>query len=245
MKARTCLILAAGNGRGVQPTSTRGPKPMAPISGTPLLEHTIHSAHQAGVKNFVVVVGYRGELIQKYFVNRQLAGVSLEWIENPDYHKKNGISALSARDRFHGPFLLLLGDRLFQPETVGSLLHQSLQEGEVILAVDRKMDQVFDLDDANKVRLEGEYVVDVGKQLPNYDAVDTGMSLCTPALFVALESSMQIGDCSLSDGMRTLASGRCLRAFDIGLGYWVDVDTPLALAYAESLLEHEWQSDWT
>lgn len=240
MKARKCLILAAGNGRRMQPTSNRGPKPMAPICGTPLLEHIILSAHEAGLKNFVVVVGYRGELIQKYFVNRQLDGVSLEWVENRDYHKENGISALSAHDRFHEPFLLLLGDRLFQPETVSSLLQQPLQEGEVILAVDRKIDRVFDLDNATKVRLEGEYVVDIGKQLPSYDALDTGMFLCTPALFGALESSVQNGDCSLSDGMRNLASRRRLRAFDIGEGYWVDVDTPLALAHAKNLLAHGW-----
>jgi choline kinase len=213
---------------------------MAPICGTTLLEHIILSAHEAGLKNFVVVVGYRGELIQKYFVNRQLAGVSLEWVENRDYHKENGISALSAHDRFHEPFLLLLGDRLFQPETVSSLLQQPLQEGEVILAVDRKIDRVFDLDNATKVRLEGEYVVDIGKQLPSYDALDTGMFLCTPALFGALESSVQNGDCSLSDGMRNLASRRRLRAFDIGEGYWVDVDTPLALAHAKNLLAHGW-----
>jgi len=243
MKARKCLILAAGNGRRMQPASNRGPKPMASICGTPLLEHIILSAHQAGVKNFVVVVGYRGELIQKYFVNRQLAGVSLEWIENPDYHKENGISALSARDRFHEPFLLLLGDRLFQPETVSSLLPQPLQEGEVILAVDPKIDRAFDLDDATKVRLEGEYVVDIGKRIPDYDALDTGMFMCTPALFGALESSVQNGNCSLLDGMHMLVPYRRLRAFDIGGGYWVDVDTPLALAHAESLLEHEWQLD--
>jgi len=235
MKIRNCLILAAGNGRRMQPTSNPGPKPMALVCGRPLLEHIILSAHPAGVKNFVVVVGYRGELIQKYFVDRRLAGVSLEWVENPDYHKENGISALSARDRFHEPFLLLMGDHLFQSWTARVLVQQPIHNGDVILAVDRKIDRVFDLDDATKVRLEGEYVVDIGKQLPSYDALDTGMFLCTPALFGALESSVQNGDCSLSDGMRNLASRRRLRAFDIGEGYWVDVDTPLALAHAETL----------
>jgi choline kinase len=241
---RNCLILAAGNGRRMQPISNRGPKPMVPVCGTPLLEHIILSARQAGVKNFVVVVGYRGELIQKYFVNRQLAGVSLEWVENPDYHKENGISALSARGMFRDPFLLLMGDHLFQSWTARSLVQQPLHSDEVILAVDRKIDRVFDLDDATKVRLESNDVVDIGKQLPSYDALDTGMFLCTPALFGALESSVQNGDCSLSDGMRNLASRRRLRAFDIREGYWVDVDTPLALAHAESLLEHERSQPW-
>ena len=245
MKVRNCLILAAGNGRRLQPTSNRGPKPMAPICGTPLLEHIILSAHDAGVKNFVVVVGYRGELIQKYFANRQLAGVSLEWVENPDYHKGNGVSALSARDKLHEPFLLVMGDRLFESWTVRSLLHELINEGEVIMAVDPKIENVFDLDDATKVRLQQGNVIALGKRLPNYDAVDTGVSFCTRALFDALECAMRDGDCNLSDGMRGLASRRCLRAFDIGRAKWVDVDTPMALAHAESLLEHEWQMEWT
>ena len=156
MKVRKCLILAAAMAGTCNRLQIAVPSPWRRFADTPLLEHIILSAHQAGVKNFVVVVGYRGELIQKYFVNRQLAGVSLEWIENPDYHKENGISALSARDRFHEPFLLLLGDRLFHPETAWSLLPQPFLKGEVILAVEPKIDPVFDLENVTKVRLEGE-----------------------------------------------------------------------------------------
>jgi choline kinase len=244
MKISDCLILAAGNGRRPHAVADHCPQPMIPVCGRPLLEHIILSAHQAGVDHFVVVVGYQAETVQNYFANRHLVDVSLEWIENPDFYKGNGISALSARDRIHEPFLLLMGDHLFQSRTARSLLQRPLRDGEVLVAVDQKVGSVFDLDDATKVRVEGGYVVDIGKQIPDYDALDTGMFLCTPALFGALESSMHNGDCSLSDGMRTLAARRCLRAFDITWGYWVDVSTPLALAHAESLLEHRWHLDW-
>jgi len=243
MKVSDCLILAAGNGRRMQPLSAGGPKPLAPVCGTPLLEHIILAAREAGVSNFHVVVGYRGDLIREYFGQRRLDGVSFDWIENPDYHQENGISALTARARLHEPFLLLMADHLFQPSTAWALLQEPISEGEVILAVDRKIDSVFDLDDATKVRREGGKVVDIGKEIPAYDALDTGMFLCTPALFDALESASRNGDGSLSGGMRELASGRRLRAFDIGEGRWVDVDTPVALTYAERLLECEWQFD--
>jgi len=72
----------------------------------------------------------------------------------------------------------------------------------------------------------------------DYDAIDTGMFLCTPALFNDLECSSKGGDCSLSDGMRRLIRDKRLRALEIGDARWHDLDTPEALAHAdeESLL---------
>jgi choline kinase len=91
------------------------------------------------------------------------------------------------------------------------------------------------MDDATKVRCIGNYITDIGKQIKCYDAIDTGMFLCRPAIFDWLESAMIDGNCSLSDGMRLMALQRKLRAFDIGDAMWQDVDTPDALAYARRL----------
>ena len=54
-------------------------------------------------------------------------------------------------------------------------------------------------------------------------------------LFETLELVMKNGDCSLSDGMRRLAAQRRFHAFDIGNAEWQDVDTPEALAHAETM----------
>ena len=81
---------------------------------------------------------------------------------------------------------------------------------------------------------KGIYIVDIGKEIANYDALDTGMFLCSPALFDRLESATRDGNCSLSDGMRQLAQERNLRALEIGEAHWQDVDTPEALAHAET-----------
>jgi hypothetical protein len=58
---------------------------------------------------------------------------------------------------------------------------------------------------------------------------------CSPELFDELEAAMMDGDCSLSDGMRRLARRRRFLAMDIGDSQWQDVDTPEALAHAESV----------
>jgi choline kinase len=230
-----CLILAAGNGTRIRSVSAGLPKPLVDFRGKPILEHIIRRAHQAGIDNFVIVVGYRSDLIRAWFDSRSL-GVSVTFVENPEYHKSNGISALKARNEIHENFLLLMADHIFEPETARVLLRQRLAPGEVILAVDPQIDRIFDLDDATKVRRDSDRIVDIGKEIAHYDALDTGMFLCGPALFDQLEAAAaKDGNCSLSDGMRQLIRERRLRALEIGEAQWQDLDTPEALAYAEGV----------
>jgi choline kinase len=232
-----CLILAAGNGSRIASVSGGAPKPLVPLRGIPLLEHVITSCQEAGITRFVIVVGYRADQIRRWFAERSLEGISVTLVENLEYHKANGVSALAAKSELHNPFLLLMSDHIFEPRTAKALAQQPLADDEVILAVDYNVDGVFDLDDATKVKCEADHIVDIGKDLAHYDALDTGMFLCSPALFQRLESAKRDGNCSLSDGMRQLAREQKLRAFDIGDAHWQDVDSPEALAYAEDIFD--------
>jgi 1L-myo-inositol 1-phosphate cytidylyltransferase len=235
-RVNQCLILAAGNGTRIRSVSAGLPKPLVDFRGKPILEHVIRRASQAGIERFVIVVGYRSDLIRSWFEGRSL-GVSVTFVENHEYHKANGISALKAKDEIHENFLLLMADHIFEPEAAQVLLKQALGPDEVILGVDPNIDRIFDLDDATKVRRDGDRIVDIGKEIAHYDALDTGMFLCSPSLFDRLESAAKDGNCSLSDGMRQLANERCLRALEIGDAQWQDLDTPEALAYAEDVFD--------
>jgi len=177
-------------------------------------------------------------MIRDWFESRWNGRARFTWVENPDYHKNNGVSALKARNALHDNFLLLMADHLFEPRTARMMVRQHLAPGEVILAVDPKIDRVFDIDDATKVLRSGDRIVNIGKEIEKYDALDTGMFLCTPALFDVLECANKDGNCSLSDGMRHLSRQGQLRAREIGDAEWHDLDTPEALAHAdaESLL---------
>jgi choline kinase len=234
-----CLILAAGNGSRIAPVADGGPKPLVPVCGVPLLEHVMMSSYEAGIERFVIVGGYRADLIRRWLSDRSITGASVTLIENPEYHKANGISALAAKAQFNEPFLLLMSDHIFETKTAKALMGQPLAEDEVILAVDSNCDRIFDLDDATKVRCEGNHVVEIGKNLSLYNALDTGMFLCSPALFGFLESVKENGDCSLSDGMRKLAQQRKLRSFDIDGGHWQDVDSPQALEHVERIFDRD------
>jgi 1L-myo-inositol 1-phosphate cytidylyltransferase len=151
-KVNQCLILAAGNGTRLRPVSAGLPKPLVQFRGRPILEHVILRAREAGIDNFVIVVGYRSDVIRRWFNSRWVGNVSMTLVENPDYHKNNGISVLKAKDEIHESFLLLMADHIFEPETAKMLMEQPLAPGEVILAVDPQIDRVFDLDDGSTRR---------------------------------------------------------------------------------------------
>jgi NDP-sugar pyrophosphorylase family protein len=65
-----CLILAAGNGSRIASLPGSIPKPLVPLLGVPLLEHVMMSSQAAGINRFVIVAGYRADLIRAW-VNAQ------------------------------------------------------------------------------------------------------------------------------------------------------------------------------
>ena len=94
---KVAFILAAGNGSRLAARSGELPKPLVRLHGKPLLEHVMRGAHQAGIERFVIVVGYRGHLIQQWWKNSPVRDLPVTWVENPDYLKNNGVSVLRAK----------------------------------------------------------------------------------------------------------------------------------------------------
>jgi 1L-myo-inositol 1-phosphate cytidylyltransferase len=133
----------------------------------------------------------------------------------------------------NAPFFLAMGDHLFESSILDSLIaHADLTR--LNLAVDKKIKAIFDLDDAMKVRTEGNLIVAIGKKLESYNAIDTGIFLCPEIMFEYLRRVLKDGDCSLADGVRLMAEEGNALAVDIGDAWWQDVDTPEMLQRAEA-----------
>jgi 1L-myo-inositol 1-phosphate cytidylyltransferase len=207
-----------------------------PIHGRALIEWIVGTARDAGLRQFRIVTGYLGEELREFVRSSpRLAGVDVRFVHNPDWERANGISVACAADLLPGPFVLLMSDHLFAGEILAGLLAEPLGDDEVILAVDRRLRDhpTVDLDDVTRVLVEDGRIVAIGKGLAKFNAFDTGIFFCTPALFDALAESSQNGDDSLSGGIRVLARRGKARVFDIGGSLWVDVDDEAAFARAE------------
>ena len=232
--ATACLIIAAGEGarlRDVAPS-----KPLAPVVGVPMIERVIENAVQGGVEEFVVVTGYQGEWVETFL--DELAedhGLKMTCARNDQWRKLNGLSILAAEPHLPDRFLLLMCDHLFDPTILQDLVRQPLAQGEVLLAVDRRMNNpLVRLDDVTRVELaEDGRIKTIGKQLKTYNAFDTGIFMISSALFGAIREDIEAGDGSLSGAVQRLADRGLARTFDIGERFWIDVDDAIAFEQAE------------
>jgi NDP-sugar pyrophosphorylase family protein len=62
-----CVILAAGEGKRMHPLTYTRPKVMLPLANKPLLEWNLLNARDAGLNEFLFVVGYKSEMVRNYF----------------------------------------------------------------------------------------------------------------------------------------------------------------------------------
>jgi len=233
-----CLILAAG--RGSRLSNNGNSKPLVSLLGLPLIERTILTARKGSINDFYVVTGYEGEKVRRYLDKLgQRTNINITHVINEEWEKGNGISVLKARDFIKEPFILLMADHIFDYSILDGLKKEQISEDEIILAVDRniKSNKLVDIDDVTKVLIEDNKITAVGKNISNYNAYDTGIFLCSPVLFHAIEDSfLSTGDSTLSGGIRLLSGNGNAKAFDIQDSYWIDVDDEKTFCKAKNLL---------
>jgi 1L-myo-inositol 1-phosphate cytidylyltransferase len=229
------VILMAGEGSRLGGSDKAFLKPLVPVLGRPLICYTIDALVHAGIKKANFIVGYQSGRMTAAV--KQLIPSELEscFIENRDWQKQNGVSVLAAANHITSSFLLTMSDHLFD-ESIVDLLIDSSDPELLNVALDRKLDAIFDLDDAMKVQTRGDQIVAIGKHLRDYDAIDTGVFVCPFKIFDYLEKAKRNDDCSLADGVRLMGADDQVRGIDIGAAWWQDIDTPEMLAYAETQL---------
>lgn len=74
------VLLAGGRGVRLRPLTYTIPKPLLPIGEKPILEEIIERLKASGIREFIVAVGYRAELIETYFRDGEQLGVSIEYV---------------------------------------------------------------------------------------------------------------------------------------------------------------------
>lgn len=230
---RTGVILAAGFGSRLRDADPDALKPLTPVAGRPLLVGAIEGLRRAGCGRVVVVLGFAAAEIEAGVREAAPDLGDIVFVENPRYELANGVSVLAAAPHIAGAFVLTMADHVFDDACYAVARDTTPVDGGAVLLIDRDVDGVFDLDDATKVLTDGDRIAAIGKQISDYDAIDTGLFVCTRGLLDALQTTLdERGDTSLSDGVATLCATGRMHVRDIGAGRWQDVDTPEMLAEA-------------
>lgn len=218
------LILAGGEGVRFRPLTYELPKAMLPLSGKPLLEHTLEKLVKAGLKDIVISVGYLGEKIKNYFADGSRFSARITYLDQKGGRIGTAQPLRQAREQFSSaPFLVMYGDCLAEINFADFIDFHRMQSGALLTMALASVDSVALWGSAkvvgNKIVefVEKPKVKDVRSHL-----INAGMYIVEPALFnLVSEKAVRLE----SDIFPKLAEQGKLSAYPFD-GSWFDISSP-------------------
>jgi dTDP-glucose pyrophosphorylase len=232
MKIDKAVVLAAGRGTRMREMTADLPKPMLEVRGKPVLQYIVEGLRDAGVRKFLIVVGYRAEVVQNFFGDGWRFKIELEYATQVKQDGTGRVVDLAREFVGASPFILAYGDILIDPANYKRIVDLS-DNVEAIVSVTRGEDvskggavfvnERMELIDLREKPKPGELTS------PWYNA---GLYAFRPSIFeftAKLKPSPR-GEYELTDAIRELAqSGRKVGALELS-GGWADVRDPEILA---------------
>jgi choline kinase/phosphatidylglycerophosphate synthase len=224
---REAVVLADGRG---DRDGDRGAA-LASVAGLPSLKRTLLTLARAGIKTAHVVLGFEAQRVRDAVLGDPAyarAGLTIGFIENPDFDKGSGVALLAARPHVSGPFLLSTVDRVYDDALARAAAAVDTSVADLWLCVARGATTVVDAETPD-VRLADGRIAEIGKPLAGTEVIACGIYAASPKLFDTLGQ----GNLTLEDGVRTLVAEGRARAIEIGKAFWACAATPAARKQAQ------------
>lgn len=236
---KRAILLAAGRGTRLGALTADRPKPMVPVLGKPVLEQILLRMARVGLEEFILVVGYRAEVIEEYFSDGSRWGWRISYALQPQANG-TGAALAAARDLAGSdPFLASYGDILTDEAHYRMILDDFAASP---CAAVVGINSVSDVSAGSAVVREGRRVIKVTEKPPPGTTVShwnlAGASVYGPEIWPALAALKPSarGEYELTDAIGSLiAAGLEVRACEF-TGFWSDIGTPKALHEVERQL---------
>jgi len=232
------VILAAGKGSRLR-AFFKKPKPLIPLLGLPLIVRNILALKECGISDCIIITGCYADEIRDYLGSGRQLGVNITYLHNSDWKLGNGVSASTFQELYSPKekYILMMADHVFELDLLKSVIEaaKDMDEEELLLASDSRLEKVFDLDECTKIMATGNRAEILGKDLKNFNAVDCGLFVDTGALQKALSQSIAEGAYTLTAAVNKLAEQGKVKLHFVD-HYWVDVDDPASYKYGETML---------
>jgi len=231
-KIDKAVVLAAGRGTRMRELTVDFPKPMIEVRGKPVLQHIVEGLRDAGVRRFVIIVGYHADAVRNFFGNGQRHNVDIDYVTQTVQDGTGRVVNLARSFVGDSPFILSYGDILISPVNYKRVVDLP-DDCETIITVTRGEDvskggAVFVNDQMELVDLR-EKPKSGEPTSPWYNA---GLYAFRPSIFefIATLKPSPRGEYELTDAIRDLAhSGNKVQALELS-GEWADVRDPEVLA---------------
>ncbi|MEN3368451.1 MAG: UDP-N-acetylglucosamine diphosphorylase / glucose-phosphate thymidylyltransferase [Verrucomicrobiota bacterium] len=226
------VLLAAGRGTRMRNLTEALPKPMLEVRGRPILQHIVEGLRDTGLTDFLIVIGWRAEVVRDFFGDGSKLGVRIAYETQIVQDGTGKVVELARGFTGSDPFILSYGDILIAPENYPRIC-ECLGSAETVVSVKQNEDVAqggavfvndkFELIDLREKPRPGE---------PTSPWYNAGVYGFRPSIFdyiAKLERSPR-GEYELTDAIRDLAlAGKKVRALEL-TGAWADVRDPEILA---------------
>ncbi len=224
------VVLAAGEGKRMRPLSYTRPKVMVPLASKPILEHVLVEIREAGIKDFVFIVGYQDQAIRTYFGDGGRWGVNITYMTQ---RKQQGTAdAVRIVERAVGErFLLVNGDAIVRREDIRSVI---AHDGNAMALV-----ELEDTTDMGVVEVGDGRVIRIHEKIspPPSKLVNAGVYFLTKDIFRAIAETPKSprGEYELTDSLQHLID----RGIPVGyrmIGPWLNISYPWDMLKANETL---------
>jgi UDP-N-acetylglucosamine diphosphorylase/glucosamine-1-phosphate N-acetyltransferase len=211
---KQAVVLAAGEGQRLRPFTVNRPKAMISIADKPILQFIIEALARNGIRNIVLVVGYRKEQVYDYLGSGERCGVNITYVTQMS-QLGTAHALMQVKDMVEDDFLVLSGDNLIEAHTIADFVQV---KPEALLAK-----RVSDPVRYGVVNIEGGEVQDIIEKPKEAKSnlVNTGIYAFTRNIFKFTEAVLDIPD-ALNN---MLAEGYTINALETD-GTWLDVVYP-------------------
>ncbi len=226
------VIIAAGQSSRLWERTDRTPKTLLPFKNGTILSTIIENLQTCGIQDIVIVVGWKKKDIKEYVRANDNFGVTVTFVNNPDWRRGNGLSVLSAKHVVgKEPFILSMCDHIVSPKAIERLMKSKSKKN--LLLVDKRVDDIFDIDDATKVKVKKKKIKKIGKELQKYNGIDCGVFRLDHKFFKSMKKQLKKEQESISAAVTGLIKKKNMGAVFMKKDeYWIDIDTPEAYQFA-------------
>jgi dTDP-glucose pyrophosphorylase len=227
-KIDRAVLLAAGRGTRMREMTAERPKPMLEVRGKPVLQYIVQGLREAGVREFLIIVGYHADAIRNFFGDGSRYNVEIQYATQSVQDGTGRVVDLARNFVEDVPFILNYGDILIDSANYKRFLDLP-DDVEAIITVRRGEDvskggavflnERMELVDLREKSKPGE---------PTSPWYNAGIYTFRPSIFeftAKLKRSPR-GEYELTDAIRELAhSGKKVKALEL-TGEWADVRDP-------------------
>lgn len=226
------FLLSAGDSTRMRPLTANTPKPLLFVAGKPFLQHTIEVLKEQGIKEIVILIGWRMEKIKEYFGNGKKFGVKISYIEQEE---RKGTAHATSFAKELKEFISINGDVVLTKEMLKGLLNFYKKNKGITMTLAK----VENPKDFGVVEVKNEKVIGISEkpEKPKSNLVNAGIYIFNQEIFSAIEKTplSRRGEYEITDALNLLAKDEKVFAY-ITEEKWIDVGYPWQLLNANELL---------